>query len=223
MLNVILIGPQGSGKGTQAEMIVKEYGLKHIEMGSMIRERAQLHDKKSEIIDHLANKRGMLLPDGVVLDMLYDELTEHESEKGYLFDGFPRTVKQYQSLKEYFKEKRSKLDVALYLNISDEEAVRRLAARQICKICQKGYSQLLEPEKKICDCGGELIRRPDDEPQAILKRLAAFHEITTPVLDIMRQDGLLREINGEQSINKISEDIRKQFLKNQLYVKIKSI
>jgi adenylate kinase len=86
MKNIFLIGPQGSGKGTQAEMIVKEFGLTHIETGSMIRKRAEVHDRKSELIDHLANKKGILLPDGIVLGMIDDELTERPSLEGYLFD-----------------------------------------------------------------------------------------------------------------------------------------
>ena len=210
MLNVILIGPQGSGKGTQAQLIAKEYGLKHIEMGSMIRRRAQLHDKKAEIIDHLINKKGILLPDGIVLDMLYDEMEEQKRKKGFLFDGFPRTIKQYQALKEFFKEKGLKLNLALYLHISDKEAIKRLAARRMCRLCKKGYSLHLEPQREKCDCGGALVKRLDDEPQAIEKRLAAFHENTTPILDMMRKDRVLREINGEQSIEKIFEDIKKQ-------------
>ena len=211
MFNVILIGPQGSGKGTQADMIVKEFGLKHIEIGSIIRQRAQRHDKKSEIIDHLVNQKGILLPDGIVLGMVYDELEEQLSRQGYLFDGFPRTVEQYKALKEYFKEKGLKLNIALYLDISDKEAMKRLAARRICSVCKKGYSRLLEPEKDTCDCGGALIKRTDDKPSAILPRLAAFHKHTLPTLNMMKNDGVLRKINGEQSIKNIYKDIRKHF------------
>lgn len=210
MLNVILIGPQGSGKGTQAQLLTEEFGLKHIEMGLLIRRRTQQHNNKSAIIDHLVNKKGMLLPDGIVLDMLYDELEEQPSKQGYLFDGFPRTVKQYQALKEFLKEKGLKLNLALYLNISDDEAIKRLGVRKICRLCKKVYSQKLEPERVTCDCGGTLIKRADDESLAISSRLAAFHQHTQPILIMMKNDGVLREINGEQTIENIFIDIKKE-------------
>lgn len=210
MLNIIMIGPQGSGKGTQAEIIVKEYGLKYIETGAMIRKRGEVHDKKSEIIDHLVNKKGTLLPDGIVLDMLYDEIEEQLNEKGYLFDGSPRTVLQYQALKEFLKSKGLKIDIAFYLHISDKEAVKRLSGRRICSVCKKVYSNFLDPERGKCNCGGILFKREDDEPKAIIKRLSIFHQYTAPVLKILDEDGILRKINGEQTIEKISSDIRSQ-------------
>jgi adenylate kinase len=208
MLNIILIGPQGSGKGAQAQLITKEFGLKYIEMGSIIREYTQNNDKKSQILDNLVNKKGILLPDGIVLDMIYLTLEEQPSNKGYLFDGFPRTVKQYQALKEYLANKGLKINLGLYLRISDEEGIRRLGTRRLCSVCKKGYSLRLEPERKNCDCGGELIKRPDDEPEAILPRLAAFHKLTESILEMMKNDGILREINGERSIEDIYRDVR---------------
>lgn len=203
MLNVILIGPQGSGKGTQAQLITKEFGLKHIEMGSLIRRRAEKHDKKSVIISHLINKKGILLPDGIVLNMIYNELEEYPSVHGYLFDGFPRTVKQYQALKEFFQNKGLKLNIAIYLYLSDKETMKRLATRRMCKLCKKGYSLRLEPKRTVCDCGGKLVRRSDDEPFAIASRLKAFHKYTSPILELMKSDGILKQINGEQSIENI--------------------
>jgi adenylate kinase len=208
MLNIILIGPQGCGKGTQAEMIVREFGLAHIETGSMIRKRAQLHDHKAVIINHLANQKGILLPDGIVLDMIYDELSENISNKGYLFDGFPRTVKQYQALKGILIDKGLSLNIAIYLNITNEESLRRLESRRICKLCKKGYSLLIYPNIRICTCGGELIKRVDDEAEAIKRRLMAFYANTKPILELMQKDDILFEVNGDQTIDKISSEIR---------------
>jgi adenylate kinase len=210
MLNAVLIGPQGSGKGTQARLIIKEFGLKYIEMGRLIRRQAEKHDKKSVIIDHLANKKGILLPDGIVLNMIYNEIEENPSKQGYLFDGFPRTVKQYQALKEYFEKKGLKLNTALYLYLSDQETITRLAARRICQLCKKGYSLRLEPKRTVCDCGGKLVKRPDDKQSAIKSRLKAFHKYTAPILRLMKKDGILKQINGEQSIQNIYLTIRKQ-------------
>jgi adenylate kinase len=208
MLNIILIGPQGCGKGTQAEMIIREYGLTHIETGCMIRTRAQVHDKKADIINHLANQKGILLPDGIVLDMIYDELAENVSIKGYLFDGFPRTIKQYLALKGLFQDKDLVLNTAIYLKISDNESLKRLESRRMCKVCKKSYSLLITPEVVSCTCGGGLVKRIDDEPEAIKRRLIAFHEITKPILELMQKDGVLFEVKGEQTIEKISADIR---------------
>ncbi|MCX6732998.1 MAG: nucleoside monophosphate kinase [Candidatus Roizmanbacteria bacterium] len=210
MLNIILIGPQGCGKGTQAQLILQKYGLIYIEAGAMIRQRALLHDKKSDILNHLVNQKGILLPDGIIMDMICDELDERVSMEGYLFDGFPRSVVQYQSLKEYLAEKQIKLNVGLYIHISDEEALKRLGGRRLCAVCKKGYSIFLEPQRTKCECGGELIKRIDDEPAAIKHRLEEFHNHTSPILQLMKSDDILKEINGEQSIEAIFLDIQKQ-------------
>lgn len=210
MVNIILIGPQGCGKGTQAQFILKNYGLTYIEAGAMIRARALLHDKKSDILNHLVNQKGILLPDGIIMDMVCDELEEKPSTNGYLFDGFPRSTVQYESLKEVLKEKQMKLDIGLYIHISDDEAIKRLGGRRLCSKCKKGFSVFLEPERTYCDCGGELVKRVDDEPAAIAHRLEEFHKHTAPILELMKKDGILKEINGEQTIENISSDIQKQ-------------
>jgi len=210
MLTIILIGPQGCGKGTQAQFILKKYKLTYIEAGAMIRQRALLHDKKSTILNHLVNQKGELLPDGIIMDMVCDEIDEKTSINGYLFDGFPRSMVQYQALKEYLAEKQIKLNFGLYIHISDEEALKRLGGRRICMLCKKGYSILLEPNRTLCDCGGELQRRIDDEPLAIKHRLEEFHSHTAPILKLMQDDKILREINGEQTIEDISSSIQEQ-------------
>lgn len=207
MLNIILIGPQGCGKGTQAQFILKHFGLTYIEAGAMIRARAHLHDKKAEILNHLSSQKGILLPDGIVMDMVCDEIEENPSEKGYLFDGFPRSVAQYQALKEFLKEKGMKIDVGLYIHITDEEAIKRLGTRRMCEICKKGYSIALEPTRTVCDCGGKLIKRIDDEPTAIKHRLAEFHSRTSPILNLMKKNGIIKEVNGELAIKKITREI----------------
>lgn len=212
MLTIILIGPQGCGKGTQAQTILYNHRLTYIEAGAMIRERSLLHDKKSEILYHLSSQKGILLPDGIIMDMVVDEIEEKKSENGYLFDGFPRSAVQYQALKEYLNEKKIKFDIGLYIHISDEEAIKRLEGRRICTLCKKGYSIFLEPKRTTCDCGGELKKRVDDEPEAIKRRLEEFHNHTSPILELMKKDGILREINGEQSIENISTDIQKTIL-----------
>lgn len=205
-MNLLLIGPQGSGKGTQAELLVGKYDLNHIEAGRLIREAANKHTRKAEIIDHLANQKGTLLPDGVVLDLIQNEL-DKVGYKNLLFDGFPRTRKQYQSLKEILNTRGSKLDKAIYLEVSDDESIRRLSSRRHCSKCKKGYSLLLEPDRKTCDCGGELVSRTDDKPEAIGHRLEQFHNQTDPVLEALEEDGILVKVDGNKAIEKISHEI----------------
>ena len=208
MFNIILIGPQGCGKGTQAQMILKKYSMHYIEAGALIRRRALLHDEKSKILNHLANKKGVLLPDGIMMDMVCDELEENNNLQGYLFDGFPRSINQYNALMEYLEEKKMEIHVGLYISLSDNEAVKRLAGRRVCTICKKGYSIFLEPNRIYCECGGELQKRIDDEPTAIKHRLKEFHSHTTPILQRMKEDAILFEIHGEQTIEQISKDIQ---------------
>ena len=209
MINIILIGPQGCGKGTQAQGILSKYGQTYIEAGAMIRQQTLLQDKKSTILNHLVNQEGVLIPDGIIMDIVCDKIEKTPSPQGYLFDGFPRSIDQYISLKEYLAEKQIKLDAGIYIYISDEEAVKRLGGRRVCTVCKKSYSLFLEPERTICECGGELKKRVDDEPEAIQQRLNEFHSHTTPILKLMQEDKILIEINGEQSIEQISLDIQR--------------
>lgn len=212
MMNLILIGPQGSGKGTQASKIISKYNLYHVEMGALIRKRAQQPDPKAEIIDHLANKKGILLPDGIALDMIFDELTNHLSTNGYLFDGFPRTINQYQALRQLFEQKNLILSAVLYLEISDTESIKRLESRRVCSTCGKGYSLLLNPDIQACICGGVLLQRSDDVKVAIRQRLALYHASTQPILSLMQQDKVLITINGEQSEEAIFSEIKSKLI-----------
>lgn len=178
-MNLILIGPQGCGKGTQADKILEKFKLEHIEVGGLIRDKAHQHDKKAEIIDHLANQKGVLLPDGIVLDMLID----HLDEVGYqnlLFDGFPRTVQQLEALKEILADEHTLIDAAIYIHISDDEALKRLEKRG----------------------------REDDHPDQIKQRLQSYHQTTQPVVDQLKDLHLLLEINGEQEVDQVFSDIQ---------------
>ena len=205
-MNIILIGPQGSGKGTQAQKIIEKFHLNHIETGKLIREKAEQHSKKAEIIDHLANQKGKLLPDGVVIDLLFEEL-EKIGFNNLLFDGFPRTTNQYLALKEILAQKNSTISNVIYLSLTDEEALKRLMARRVCSKCSKSYSLLLEPDRTTCECGGQLISREDDNQEAIKKRLISFHKQTAPVLDAAKQDNILVEIDASKDIDEIFKQL----------------
>jgi adenylate kinase len=201
-MNILLIGPQGSGKGTQAEKICTFFRLHHLEAGALIRSEAQGPSPKAVIIDHLVNKKGQLLPDGVVLDLIADSLEQTGFDQ-ILFDGFPRTLPQFDVLTEFLDEHQAKIDAAIYLTLTDEVAVTRLSTRRVCETCHKPYSLALEPNREHCDCGGNLIQRNDDQPEAIKQRLHIFHQSTQPILDRLKAENLLVEVDGGQSIDEV--------------------
>lgn len=206
-MNLLLIGPQGSGKGTQAEKLTSEYRLHHLEMGALIRKQAHKHSQKAAIIDHLTNQEGKLLPDGIVLDLVFDYL-EEQGNDNLLFDGFPRTQKQYQALKEILTE--HPISAAIYLDITDKLALDRLSARKICKTCQKSFNMHQEPNRIKCDCGGKLETRDDDQPEAIHSRLQAFHQSTQPILEDLHQDGILIKVSGDKSVDEVFKSIQSE-------------
>ncbi len=206
-MNILLIGPQGSGKGTQADKLSQHYHLHHIEAGALIRDQAHQHSQKAEIIDHLANKKGILLPDGIVIDMIIDQL-DHIGYDNLLFDGFPRTLSQYQSLKDILDH--HPLDAAIYLDIPDDVAINRLSARLVCTTCHTSFNSQTEPDRSTCDQGHQLTKRPDDQPQAIKSRLDSFHQSTQPILHQLEQDGILIKIDGQPNVDQIFDQIKQR-------------
>lgn len=205
-MNILLIGPQGCGKGTQADYIIKHYHFHHIESGTLIRKQASEPTKKGELINNLANYKGMLIPDGIIINLIQTHLTTI----GYddlLFDGFPRTLNQYLALKELLKQNHHFIDLAIYLDLADSEAVKRLSSRRFCSVCHKTFSTLLEPQRTNCECGESLSHRSDDEPEAIENRLKLFREQSQPVLTQLQADKILRTIDAHQSVEQISKEI----------------
>lgn len=207
-MNLIITGSQGSGKGTQAEKIAKKFGLLHVQSGDILRDLAK-NDKR--IRDMLA--KGRLVPNQETINYIesYIEGKQNNFDQ-IIFDGYPRTVDQYNLLSKWLSEKGENIDKVIYLEISDEEAVRRLSARRLCKNCEEIYNLITKlPKGKVCDkCGGKLVTRNDDKPKAIKKRLSIFHQQTEPMLKIMKSEDLLLKIDGERPIDVIFEDILKK-------------
>jgi len=201
-LNLVLLGGPGAGKGTQAEKLVESRELKHLATGDILREEVE---KESEL-GLEAKKymdRGDLVPDELVVDMVEKKLDE---AKGYLFDGFPRTIEQADALSEVID-----LDLVLYIEIDSEEAVRRLSARRVCSDCGRIYNKnFKKPEQEgVCDeCGGELYQRDDDKPEVIRDRFETFLDETAPLIDYYADKGLLVEIDGEQDPDKVYEEVK---------------
>lgn len=207
-MNLIILGPQGSGKGTQAKLIAKRLTLFYFEIGDYLRELAETDSR----IDEIVNKKGVLLPDEEIFSYVSKYLAKNDSDlKNFIFDGYPRSVKQYQLLKDWLQEKGSVIDKVILLNISEEESLKRLSARRICEDCGNLYNLITKPPPKgVCECGGKLIQREDDQPDAIKKRLAEYQKQTMPVIDQFRKEGILLEIDGERPIKTIHDDILKK-------------
>lgn len=197
-MKLVFIGPQGSGKGTQAKIIAEKLGLVHISTGDLL--RGATGELKEKIDEYML--KGELIPDELMIRILNKRISEPDCEKGFILDGFPRNLKQAEEL-----EKEINVDKYVEIAIGDEEAVKRVSGRWNCKDCNIAYNVVTAPKPKVegkCDkCGNELFQRADDKEGAIRKRLEVYHSETEPILekyDIIR-------INGEQDIEKVSEDI----------------
>ncbi|MBI2233061.1 MAG: nucleoside monophosphate kinase [Candidatus Aenigmarchaeota archaeon] len=202
-MNIIIIGPQGSGKGTQARMIAERFGISHVSTGDMLREIARQNTDTGAHIDLLIRK-GSLIPDDIVTDLLSRRLSEDDCKKGFVLDGYPRNANQAKLL-----EVIAKIEAVIYLKLSDEEAVKRLATRFVCNKCGEIYGIVKQPaEEGKCDaCGGDLYQRNDESEFAVRRRLEIFHKDTKPLIDHYRYKRLLHEINANQSIEQVFSDI----------------
>lgn len=199
-MKIILIGPPGSGKGTVAEKLVQDFDLKHISSGDIFREeikkKTELGMKAKEYMD-----KGVLVPDEVTIPMVKNHI-----EDGVLLDGYPRTLPQAESLED------AGIDLVIYLAVPEDVIVERLSNRRICSRCGATYNlKFMKPEKEgACDkCGGELIQREDDKPEAIRKRVQVFHKQTEPLLKYYREEGLLRKVDGARPPEEVYSDVRK--------------
>ncbi len=216
MMNIIVLGPPGSGKGTQAKLIVKELDFQYFESGDILRERAQEQDTLGQEIDRIIHQEGKYVPDEMVVAIVNDWITEAKLEQGIVFDGFPRTLNQYQNLQKILTERGSGIDKVIYLKVREEESVRRLSARRICPQCDLEFNLVTKPPKKdeFCDqCQKKLIQRQDDAPEIIKKRLKTYYQLTRPLVESVRQQGILEEIDGERSIDEIHQDILERIKK----------
>ena len=202
-LNVVLLGGPGAGKGTQAEKILENRNMQHLATGDILRDEV---DKSSDL--GLQAKeymdKGELVPDDLVVDMVQKRLT---AKKGYLFDGFPRTIEQAKALEESIE-----LNLVAYIKIAESEAVRRLSSRRVCSECGRIYNTIFKPPESegVCDeCGGSLYQRDDDKAKVIRDRFKTFLDETAPLIDFYRDKGLLVEINGEQKPEEVHDEIER--------------
>jgi len=197
-MNVVFLGPPGSGKGTQASRLSKALGLAHLSTGDMLREAI----KNKTALGLQAEsymKKGELVPDSLILGMIEDKIGNGSMAGGFVLDGFPRTITQADSLKAMLTRHQLALDKAVLLQVPDDEVVRRLSGRFYCPICNAGYNYPMQMPKRdgLCDNdGAALARRPDDQESVVRNRLEVYKRQTEPIVDYYRQDGLLSEIEA---------------------------
>ena len=208
-MKLLLIGPPGVGKGTQANFIIEKYNIPQISTGDMLREnirnQTSLGCEAKTYMDS-----GRLVPDKVILNMINDRLKKNDCNNGYILDGFPRTIPQAEGLESLLDKLKQKLDFIIVMKIHDSLIIKRLSNRRSCKDCNKVYNLIFDPptiSNKCDDCSGILYMRDDDNPETIQNRLDVYHEQTEPVIDFYHNKKMTNEINADGSIMEIKNNI----------------
>jgi adenylate kinase len=210
-MNLVLLGPPGAGKGTQAALLTEQYRIPKISTGEMLREVAQRGGEAGRRIAALIDQ-GCLVPDETVLQLVRDRLGQPDTRAGFLLDGFPRTVAQAEALERFLRETGRELTAVLDLEVGEDELIRRLSGRRVCPVCGTSYHLVSHPPRVPgrCDLDGTpLEQRPDDRPEAIRERLKIYRQRTRPVLDFYRSSGLLRTVEGDQAMEDVAGRIRR--------------
>ena len=214
MIRLIFLGAPGSGKGTQAKRLAQKFDLDHISTGDILRDAIKAQTQLGKMARTFMDA-GELVPDNVVLGMIKEELTKRC--KGFIFDGFPRTMAQAEGLDKILKELGIQISSVVNLEIADSLIVKRLEARRLCRNCGQEYNLETKPPKVegVCDlCGGELYKRPDDTPEVIVNRLSVYHQKTRPIEEFYRSRGLLVQIDGSRGFDEVSDSIEAVVEKN---------
>lgn len=209
-MKIIMLGAPGAGKGTQAERIAEEYGIPHISTGDIfranIKEGTELGKEAKSYMD-----KGLLVPDSLTVALVIDRIGQADCSKGYILDGFPRTIPQAESLGKALAEKGEKLDYAIDIDVPDENIVSRMSGRRACPKCGATYHVIhAAPAKEgICDkCGSELYLRDDDKPETVQKRLVVYHEQTQPLIEYYQKENILHTVDGTKGLEEVFQGIR---------------
>jgi len=197
-MKIIMLGAPGAGKGTQAKMLADKYDIPHISTGDIFRANikngTELGTKAKEYMD-----KGLLVPDELTCDLVVDRIKQDDCAKGYILDGFPRTIPQAECLDNALNAMNDKIDYAVNVDVPDENIIKRMSGRRACVGCGATYHIVYNPTKEegICDrCGKELILRDDDKPETVENRLNVYHEQTQPLIDFYEKKGILRTVDG---------------------------
>ena len=204
-MKIIMLGAPGAGKGTQAKMLADKYDIPHISTGDIfranIKNETELGTKAKEYMD-----QGLLVPDELTVSLVVDRIKQDDCSKGYILDGFPRTIPQAESLDKALEALDDKIDFAVNVEVPDENIVRRMSGRRACVACGSTYHIVHIPTKEegICDrCGKELILREDDKPETVQKRLGVYHDQTQPLIDYYQKKNVLAEVDGTKDMNDV--------------------
>lgn len=208
-MRIVLLGAPGAGKGTQATRISDKWNIPHISTGEILRtnikDGTKLGQEAKKYMD-----QGMLVPDELVLDLVVDRLKQVDCEKGYVLDGFPRTIPQAKSLDASLLKINEKIDYALDIDVPDENIIKRMSGRRVCVSCGATYHITSIPTKVegVCDqCGGNLVMRKDDKPETVRKRLNVYHEQTKPLIEYYSNKGALYSVDGTQDLEDVFQAI----------------
>ena len=212
MKNIILMGPPGAGKGTNAKRIVGKYKIPHISTGDMFREAIKNETDLGKLAKGYIEK-GLLVPDSVTISLVEERLQKDDCAKGYLLDGFPRTISQAEALNEIGKKINRPIEVVINIEVDEEILKDRICGRRVCKVCGAPYhvKNLLPKVEGVCDlCGGELIQRKDDNEETLIQRLEEYHHQTQPLIEFYRNLNLVSDVSGTigfEKLDKIIENI----------------
>ena len=208
-MKIIMLGAPGAGKGTQAKKIAEKYQIPHISTGDIFRANiktgTELGKKAKTYMD-----QGLLVPDELVVDLVVDRVGQEDCTKGYVLDGFPRTIPQAEALDKALAELGQKMDFAVDVEVPDENIINRMSGRRACVGCGATYHLVYAPTKmeNVCDnCGGELVLRDDDKPETVKKRLDVYHEQTQPLIEYYTNSGILKTVDGTADIGDVFAEI----------------
>ena len=208
-MKIIMLGAPGAGKGTQAKLIADKYGIPHISTGDIFRANitngTALGMEAKSYMD-----QGLLVPDELTVKILLDRVAQEDCKKGYVLDGFPRTIPQAEVLDQELVKLHDQIDHAIDVDVPDENIIRRMGGRRACVSCGATYHiEYIKPHKEgICDeCGQELVLRDDDKPETVGKRLDVYHEQTQPLIDFYDRKGILKTVDGTQDMQDVFDAI----------------
>ena len=208
-MKIIMLGAPGAGKGTQAKQIAAKYEIPHISTGDIFRANikngTELGKKAKEYMD-----QGMLVPDELTCDLVMDRIAQDDCERGFVLDGFPRTIPQAEALTNALTKIGQSMDYAIDVDVPDENIVNRMSGRRACLNCGATYHIVFNPTKAegVCDtCGNETVLRDDDKPETVQKRLTVYHDQTQPLIDYYREQNILKSVDGTKPMDEVFSDI----------------